>query len=239
MSYLEKLRAASERLPRGAAFSGMTALWLHGLDVEPYNPIQATAPVAAGISTRAGMLVRRCTLEDHDVVKVRGLPATQVLRTLRELCLRASLTESVVLVDMALHARLMTTSDVLRCIGTSTGRHGIKKFRRVVSHVEPKAESPMESRLRMLLVLARLPRPEAQVTIREGRRFLGRVDLFYRANRLALEYDGAMHRESLAQDNRRQNLLVGAGVRLLRFMASDIYTTPNAVVSQVRTALAS
>jgi len=82
VDHLETLTKASARLPRGAAFSGMTALWLHGLDVEPCNPIQAVAPASAGISTRAGMRIRRCRLAD--VVKARGLPATSILWTLRE-----------------------------------------------------------------------------------------------------------------------------------------------------------
>jgi len=95
----------------------------------------------------------------------------------------------------------------------------------------------METRLRMLLVLRRLARPEAQVPIYDGHRFLGRVDLYYRGQKLALEYDGATHRESLAADNRRQNRLLEAGIRLLRFTASDIYNAPDLVVAQVRAAL--
>ncbi len=89
----------------------------------------------------------------------------------------------------------------------------------------------------MLFVLARLPRPEAQVPIYDGRRFLGRVDLFYRDARLAIEYDGATHKDSVAEDTRRQNLLLGAGIRLLRFTAGDIYNSPDVVVAQVRRAL--
>jgi very-short-patch-repair endonuclease len=96
----------------------------------------------------------------------------------------------------------------------------------------------METRLRMLLVMKGLPRPEAQVTIRDRfLRTLGRIDLFYRDQRLGLEYDGATHEGSLAEDNRRQNRLVDAGIRLLRFTAGDIYSTPEDVVRQVRAAL--
>jgi very-short-patch-repair endonuclease len=54
-----------------------------------------------------------------------------------------------------------------------------------------------------------------------------------------LEYDGATHRESLAADNRRQNRLINAGYRLLRFTAGDVLNAPAAVVSMVRRALAS
>jgi very-short-patch-repair endonuclease len=93
----------------------------------------------------------------------------------------------------------------------------------------------METRLRLLLVLAGLPRPEAQVSIRDDQgRFLGRPDLLYRVEHLAIEYDGGNHRDRLADDNRRQNGLIGAGLRVLRFTASDVYGAPDAVVMQVR-----
>ena len=98
----------------------------------------------------------------------------------------------------------------------------------------------METRLRMVLVQARLPRPEAQVSLNDNEgRFLARVDLYYPAHRLAIEYDGGTHRSSLISDNRRQNRLLNAGYRLLRFTFADIRDTPTAVVDQVRHAEAS
>jgi very-short-patch-repair endonuclease len=66
---------------------------------------------------------------------------------------------------------------------------------------------------------------------------LGRADLYYPGPRLILEYDGANHRDRLVEDNRRQNLLINAGFRLLRFTATDIYQRPEVVVAQVRSAL--
>jgi len=99
-----KLEAASRRLPRGAAFSGFTAAWLHGLDVEPCDPIEVTVPSPARISTRAGILVHRRAMDRDEVVRTRGLPATSMVRTIRDLCMRLSLTEAVAIADMALQA---------------------------------------------------------------------------------------------------------------------------------------
>ncbi|TMG63790.1 MAG: DUF559 domain-containing protein [Chloroflexi bacterium] len=97
----------------------------------------------------------------------------------------------------------------------------------------------MESRLRMLLVLGGLSRPKAQISLhdRQGR-FLGRPDLYYPDCRLAIEYDGGVHRDRLAEDNRRQNRLISDGIRLLRFTAGDILRTPVVVVAEVRRVLA-
>jgi very-short-patch-repair endonuclease len=67
--------------------------------------------------------------------------------------------------------------------------------------------------------------------------FIGRPDLYYPDHRLAIEYDGGIHRDRLAEDNRRQNRLLSDGIRLLRFTAGDIFQTPEAVVAQVRSSL--
>jgi very-short-patch-repair endonuclease len=67
---------------------------------------------------------------------------------------------------------------------------------------------------------------------------VGRPDLFYRAQRLAIEYDGGNHRERMVDDDRRQNGLIAAGLRILRFTAPDVYKAPQSVAMQVRYALA-
>lgn len=79
---LQRLGAALRRLPRGAAFSGLTAAWLHGLDVAPCDPIEATIPKGVGVSGRAGIAVRRAALGTNDRVHVSGMPATSIVRTL-------------------------------------------------------------------------------------------------------------------------------------------------------------
>jgi hypothetical protein len=234
------LSAFARRLPDGAAFSGRTATWLHGLDVPPCEPVEVTIPPSIGSRWRAGAVVRRAALGREEIVRRRGLPTTSALRTVIDLVGREPLLEGVVVADMFLHARLVTIAKLRSCAAEHPGAKGIARLRHVVDLAEPEAESPMETRLRMLLILAGFPRPEVQVSIRDDQgRFLGRPDLFYRAQRLAIEYDGGNHRDRLVDDNRRQNVLVGAGLRLLRFTASDVYATPNTVAMQVRHSLAS
>jgi very-short-patch-repair endonuclease len=112
------------------------------------------------------------------------------------------------------------------------------RLRRAIELAEPATESVMETRLRLLLVMARLPRPLAQVRLYdEAGEFLGRPDFYYPLHQLAIEYDGAQHRENLIGDNRRQNRLVDAGFRLLRFTAADVLSAPDSVVALVRRAV--
>jgi hypothetical protein len=203
------LHAARLRIPPSAAFSGKTAAWLHGLDVPPCDPIDAILPGHGEGWERGGMRVRRAALDDWEVVVRRGFKTTSLIRTLSDLCRDLSLTETVVVADMALHAGLIHRAELSEWVGRRAGRKGVGVMRQLLDFAEGAAESPMETRLRMLLVLHGLPRPEVQVTVRDERgSFLGRPDLYYREHRLGLEYDGETHRASLVEDNRRQNRLL-------------------------------
>lgn len=218
-----RLEAVRLNRPASAAFSGKTAAWLHGLDVAPLEPIET---VLAGF-------------DDCDVVIRRGFRTTSLPRTIFDLSWRLSLVEAVVVADQALHSGLVSRTDLSDWIDGRVRRKGVQLARRVLELAEAGAESPMETRLRMLLVLNGVPRPELQVTIRDERgSFIGRPDLFYRQQRLGIEYDGDTHRGSLVEDNRRQNRLLAAGVRLLRFTSADVMRKPDSVVSQVRDMLA-
>src|SRR5437588_13008230 len=128
----------------------------------------------------AGVRVRRASLPAADIAIRRGLRSTSIERTLADLAWRLPIVEAVVVADLALHAGLVTVPVLQEWATRHRGAKGIRFLRRVTDLAEPAAESPMESRLRMRLVLGGLPRPQVQVNLydRDGR-FLGRVDPFY------------------------------------------------------------
>jgi len=232
------LAAVHRRLPAAGAFSGPSAAWLHGLELPPCDPIEVTIPESCGISARAGMIVRRALLADQDVVERRGMRVTSAVRTLADLSCRLPLVEAIVAVDMALHREVVELGQLHAYMATHARRKGVVRLRQAIELAEPASESAMETRLRLLLMQAGLPRPEAQVPLHDEQgRFLGRPDLYYRPQRLGVEYDGGTHRDSLLEDNRRQNRLLNAGFRLLRFAAADVHRTPDSVVAVVRAAL--
>ncbi|HET7466983.1 MAG TPA: DUF559 domain-containing protein, partial [Candidatus Dormibacteraeota bacterium] len=145
---------------------------------------------------------------------------------------------ATVILDTALHRRIVSKGQLQAWIESHPGFRGIGVLRRALELADHRAESPMETRLRLLFIVAGLPRPSLQVSLYDGRGlFLARPDLYYPIHRLAIEYDGATHRHNLAADNRRQNRLLEAGYRLLRFTAADVLTTPAATVEIVRRAL--
>src|SRR6266851_4868294 len=234
---LAVLTAWRRMLPPGSVFAGATAAWLLGLDMSPLDPIEVVVPVGSGVRSRAGLSVRYCEISRNDISTVRGLRATIPRRTLIDLCLRLPAVEALVAIDMAVTASLTDPAGLVRYAKASNGRAGARRLRSLAALAAP-AESPMETRLRWLLIQAGLPRPEVQTDLRDSsEQFVGRADLYYPSARLVLEYDGGNHRERLVEDDRRQNLLINAGYRLLRFTAADIHRQPDVVVAQVRAAL--
>lgn len=232
------LSAWHRSLSRDAVFGGATAAWMLGLDFDPTTPVEIVVPLSSGVRSRPGLSARRCELEPGDRVVIRGLPATNLERTLLDLCLLRAPVEALVALDMALQRGLVDVVGLWRQARRAQGCPGAARLRSLASLAEP-AESPMETRLRWLLIKAGLPRPQVQVDVRGvGGRFLGRADLYYRAERLILEFDGGNHRDRLVEDDRRQNLLIGSRHRILRFTTADLRARPELVVAQVRGALA-
>jgi hypothetical protein len=189
-------------------------------------------------SQLVGVAVRRSTLCAGETVMRRGQPATSVVRTIADLGRRLPLSEAVAALDMALHRRLLGLVELRSWAAAHRRYRGVARLRRAIELAEPATESVMETRLRLLLVLAGLPRPLAQIPLRDDDgHFVGRPDFYYTRHRLALEYDGSTHRNNLIGDNRRQNRMVDAGYRVLRFTAADVLSAPDSVVALVRRAL--
>lgn len=221
-------------MPQQAVYSHRTAAWLHGLDQPACDPIQVTLPQSSVISHLAGVRLMRSDFTESEVCEVRGLPATSRVRTVADLARGSQLVAAVVVLDMALRAHVVTLEELRGWITMHPRHRGSGRLTRALDLADGRSESPMETRLRMLLVLSGLPKPEVQVSLPGA---FARPDLYYPEHRLVIEYDGVTHRTSLAADNRRQNRLVDAGYRVLRFTAADVLNTPASVASVVGRAL--
>jgi very-short-patch-repair endonuclease len=214
---------ALQRLIPSSAFAGRTAAWLHGLHhVDPRDPTEVVVPLRSGMRSRKALKVRRSDLAATEVVELHHVRATSIHRTLSDLCPRLTGVEALALLDSSL--RLKLTDRPTLALSSSPA------VRALAPLAEP-AESPMETRLRWLLMQAGLPRPQVQVPIPGTR---ARADLYYPDARLIIEFDGGNHRDRLVEDNRRQNVLTSAGYVVLRFTASDIYNRPETIIAQIK-----
>lgn len=115
-----------------------------------------------------------------------------------------------------------------RAVRGATGRPGVSSLREAFDLVRPRVESPRETRLRLLVVRSGLPEFEINVPVRDERgRFVGRPDGQYARHRVAVEYQGDVHRVDRAgwrADIRRRERFEGGGWRVS--WATDDDLTP-------------
>jgi very-short-patch-repair endonuclease len=235
---LEVLRGWLRILPDGTIFAGGTAAWLHGLDLDPLNPIEVIVGPDRGVRSRGGLMARRCAVDVNDVVTALGLRATSIHRTLADLCCWRTPVEALVVADMVIASGVADRVALMNYARSMGTRAGSVTLRELAELAEP-AESPMETRLRWLMVTNGLPKPQVQVNLYNAAGILiARADMYYPAARLVVEFDGMNHVQRLVSDDRRQNLLVNAGYQLLRFTTADLRDRPDLIVMQVRSALA-
>jgi very-short-patch-repair endonuclease len=231
------LHAWRRVLPRETVFVGASAAWLFGLDLDPASPVEIALPPSYGHRSRAGLAVRHLEITREEVVTIRGLRAAMLPLTLAGLCLTRPAIEALIAIDMAVRVGLTNSAALSKYADAEKGRPGTARLRALASFAAP-AESPMETRLRWLLIRAGLPTPEVQTDLRDSSdRFVGRADLYYPSARLVLEYDGGNHRERLVDDDLRQNLLVSAGYQVLRFTSADLHSRADVTLAQVRARL--
>ena len=102
-------------------------------------------------------------------------------------------------------------------------------------------DSVMETRLRMLIVLAGLPEPTINHILRANDgSWLRRIDLSYLDLRLAIEYDGRQHALDTKQwnsDIRRREELEQQGWRFIVVTADSLYGDPLGTLERIRTAV--
>jgi hypothetical protein len=223
-----RTRAEALRLcfPQARAVCGITAAWLWGVWTPPEGgdlplvinrfPRQAGTPLV-GLTRRQLKLYER----DGDLSHVRGLTVTSPLRTCFDLMRERSLVEGVVVADAFAGRGLLRLEDLTAYCSEHPRWPRVRTARRATALATPRARSPGESRLRMVVILAGFREPLVNQPVRApSGRILGIPDLWLRGPHPAgAEYDGA-HHDSPAQyraDRTRSNRLLQHGVRLLHF----------------------
>ncbi|MFC0007105.1 endonuclease domain-containing protein [Micromonospora siamensis] len=233
--------AVALRLPFDAAVGGRSAAYLWGADLLGRDaPVTVLLPRSARMRPHPRLHIVRSVLPEVDRTRFAGLPVTTPVRTAFDLGRQAPRVEALVAVEALLHRRVVRLPALRSFADTHAGWPGAALLREVLALAEPLSESPMETRLRLLLIEAGLGPLVAQHDVLDQRgRFVGRVDLAWPALRVAVEYDGDHHRERahFRQDVSRLNALRAAGWLVLRFTADDVLRTPDATIALVAQAL--
>ena len=237
-----RITGASLLLPATAVFSGRTAAHLLGAEElhDPAGPVEITVPPGQRFGPVSGLRVRQAPLPPGDLRRAAGLRCTTAVRTALDIARHEALLDAVPALDVFLRRGLVLPEELASAADALPVARGTRRARRAIALADGRAESPPETRVRVLLTVAGLqPVPQFTVRDREGV-FLARVDLAFPKHRVAIEYDGAWHADTLQfrRDRRRLNRLVEAGWVVLHLTAADL-RDPAAVVDRVRRLLES
>ncbi|MGI8946686.1 MAG: hypothetical protein ACR2FV_01650 [Ornithinimicrobium sp.] len=231
--------AARELVGEHACASHHTAALLWGGVVPHSSDVHVTVPTGCVRNRSEGVHVHAA---DREQVDHRGQPVTTPADTFVDLGRYLELVDLVVLGDSLVKAGVTTPEELIEAARTATGR-GARTVRRAAAYVRVGVDSPMETRARLLMVLAGLPEPAVNHVLRDDSGVVRRrLDLSYPQFRLAIEYDGRQHAENSAQwqgDVRRREQLDQWQWRLVVLLSGDIYTSPGQTLQRIRAAMES
>lgn len=234
---LARVEAALRVHPAGAVATQQSAARVYGAPVPSHPREHVTVARPEDRRQRAGLVCHVAEMPESEVRLVRGLRVSSPERLFAELGCCLDLVDAVVLGDWLVRQGLATPDGIL----THGAVVSSPAARRAASYVRGRVDSPMESRLRMLLVLAGLPEPVVNLELRDRHgQVVMRLDLAYPGVKLAVEYDGRHHAETSRQWNRdleRREALDRAGWRLLVVTSEGLFRDPEGTVDRVRSAL--
>jgi very-short-patch-repair endonuclease len=230
-------RAAHLLVEPHGVLAGYSAAELLGASCGPTNvPAEVLCPRSR--RRLPGLIVHTDALAADETVVRAGLRMTTPARTAFDLARWRSLTESVTAVDTLAHRFPFDLDEVRELRSRHLGAHGGRRIERVLSLVDRRSESPMESRTRVALVLGGLcPQVQYRVLVGDLR---VRLDLAFPEALLGVEFDGGHHRtaEQARRDLYREAALAAAGWTVLRFDASTVFRRPDLIVARTRRELA-
>lgn len=175
------------------------------------------------------------------VTTLRNVPISSPVQAFLDLAsVGASLVDLVIAGDSLVKATRVSPDEFMRAAGGWRGNNA-RRARQAAALIRAGVDSPMETKLRLLIVLAGLPEPTVNLIIRDSDgEWTWRFDLSYERWKLIIEYDGRQHAfddEQWGTDLRRREALDAMGWRLLVVRAAGLHAEPERTLMRIREAL--
>jgi Protein of unknown function (DUF559) len=221
-----------------ATLTGLSAAAIHGtkwidanLAAELCRPDRRHPP---------GIKVRTFRLPPDDVCWVDDLRLTTPERTAFDIGRLLVPDRSVPVLDSLVNATNLKVADVVALAERRPGVNGSRRLYAALAFVDGGAESPQESRVRLILVRAGFPAPQTQISFADefGAERI-RVDMGWPEWKVAVEYDGVQHWTDARQrswDIDRIAILESLGWVVIR-VSAEMLSRPGVIVQRVRTQL--
>jgi hypothetical protein len=223
---------------RQGVIAGAAAAALHGAKwIDDDVPVEL---IYANPRSPRGVWTRRDALLVGEVQTIAGRVVTTPERTAFDIGRRDPRHAAVARLDALVRATNFKLDDVAGVAVRHPGARGLRQLETALDLVDPGAQSPRESYLRLLIVDAGLPRPQTQIPVlgADGVAF-AYLDLGWEDYMVAVEYDGDQHRVDRRQyvkDIRRLESLERMGWVIVRVVAED---HPADILRRIRRALES
>ncbi|MCG7580046.1 hypothetical protein [Mycolicibacterium sp. OfavD-34-C] len=222
---------------RRGIVTGRAAARLHGA-----LWVSEQSPVELNFNCRrppAGIIARNERVGCDEVIQIGDLAATTVHRTAFDVGRFLPLDAAVESLDALANATGLAPERVKPLTDQYSGARGMKTLRKALDLMDGGAESPQETRLRLLL-MKHFPRPTTQIPVLDehGVQF-ARVDMGWEDLMIAVEYDGKQHqtdRDRYVRDQRRVRRICRRGWLHIKVIAED---RPFEIIERVRAARAS
>lgn len=217
-----RAKACWLRSRRRGVLAGYSASAMHGARwIGPELPaciIDTNRRPARGIVTWA------YEIDDDEICVVGGMQVTTAARTAVDLACKLPEDTAVAAIDALARAAHLKVADIELAAERHAGRKGIKQARATIALVDPGAESPRETWLRLLVIRAGYPRPRTQHPVyNEHGALIGEVDMAWPDKKIALEYEGRDHLDpdQFRKDILRVEEMVEAGWIVIRVTCRD------------------
>ncbi len=224
------LRARAAWLSTQATLCGLSAAAAFGTKwLDPAAPAEI---IRTDRHAPRGIVVHTWRLGPDETCLVGSMRVTTAARTAFDIGRRIPAVLAVPILDALMNATGLNPAAVLAIADRHPGVPGVGQLRSVLELADGGAESPQESKLRMLLVGGGLPAPETQINFRD---LHIRVDMGWREWKVAVEYDGVQHwtdRRQRAWDLERIAKLEAAGWVVVR-VSADMMKRPEIIVERV------
>lgn len=240
-----RCRAVLPVLPDGARFGDVTALGLIGIDPPwslAHDDRLHVEVSTAGVRPRIRGVVAHRHADPAPVVDVGGLPVLAPAVAWTRLGARVGHVELVVLADALSRRRDPVTSpERLAAVveALPPGTRGVRRLRAAVADCRAGTDSNMETRARLALAAVGIECEVNRPVLDADGRFVAMPDLSDHRHRVAVEYDGDVHRtdkRTWRRDIARKQAMEAAGWRVVTITADDVLRGNDRWLSWVRAA---